>query len=325
MFLFRRRAFLRMNIHGLQSNFCSAQSPLLPVQLPSRMESHLWYVLPEEVKRESLLNRYSELLSPSEKDNVLGMRGEELKKRALLARALVRTTISRYVDQTNHRVDPRSLKFKKNNHGKPEVEWQIADDWQPPPLHFNISHTSSLIACGVTVDSPIGIDVEDKQRKLKNHILAFARRYFSSHEVEHLTSISDIEIQRQQFIKLWTLKEAYVKALGKGFSSAPFKTFTIRVRDAAKRGLHLSGNIDSEISEISVESLGPVNLTTNWQFSLLELAGSHYAAICMEKHKAVGEKGNAPMKLTVRRTIPFVEDECVTGTDAVLPIGGLNC
>lgn len=60
-------------------------------------ESHLWYVLPEEVKSESLLNRYSELLSPSEKDNVLGMRGEELKKRALLARALVRTTISRYV------------------------------------------------------------------------------------------------------------------------------------------------------------------------------------------------------------------------------------
>lgn len=60
-------------------------------------ESHLWYVLPEEVKSESLLNRYSELLSMSEKDSVLGMRGEELKKRALLARALVRTTISRYV------------------------------------------------------------------------------------------------------------------------------------------------------------------------------------------------------------------------------------
>lgn len=41
--------------------------------------------------------------------------------------------------------------------------------------------------------------------------------------------------------------------------------------------------------------------------------------------KLLAEKGNAPMKLTVRRTIPFVEDECVTGTDAVLPIGGLNC
>lgn len=40
-----------------------------------------------------------------------------------------------------------------------------------------------------------------------------------------------------------------MKALGKGFSSAPFKTFTIRVRDAAKRGLHLSGDIDSEVCQ----------------------------------------------------------------------------
>lgn len=48
--------------------------------------------------------------------------------------------------------------------------------------------------------------MEDKKRKLKNEILAFARRYVSSHEVEHLYSISDIEIQPSQFIKLWTLK-----------------------------------------------------------------------------------------------------------------------
>ncbi|XP_070667658.1 uncharacterized protein [Malus domestica] len=316
MILFRRRPFHRMNIHALLSNFCS----LLPVQLPSRMESHLWYVLPGEVKSEGLLNRHFELLSPSLRDNVLGMRGIELQKRALLARALVRTTISRY---TNHRVDPRSLNFKKNSHGKPEVEWQFADGWQPPPpLHFNLSHTSSLIACGVTVDSPIGIDVEDKQRKLKNEILAFARRYFSSNEVEHLSSISDIEIQRQQFIKLWTLKEAYVKALGKGFSASPFKTFTIRFRDAAKGGVDSSGDVDSEMSEISVEPFGPVNLTRNWQFSLLELAGSHYAAICMERHTTIEGKENAPIELTVWRTIPFVEEECVTGTDAAVPIGG---
>ncbi|KAK9921309.1 hypothetical protein M0R45_029824 [Rubus argutus] len=278
-----------MNIHGLQRNFCSAPTTLLPVQLPTRMESHLC--------------------------------GDELQKRALLARALVRTTIARY---TNDRVDPRSLNFKKNGYGKPEVEWQIADDWQPPALQFNISHTSSLIACGVTVDSPIGIDVEEKQRKLKHHILAFARRYFSSHEVEHLTSISDIEIQRQQFIKLWTLKEAYVKALGRGFSASPFKTFTIQLKAAAKRGIYLSRDVESEISEISVDSLGSENLTNNWQFLLLELAGSHYAAICMQKHNTLGGKGNVPIKLTARRTIPLVEDECVLGTSAVVPISGLT-
>ena len=57
----------------------------------------MWYVLPEEVKSQNLLNQYLELLSPCEKDNVLSMRGDQLRKSALLARALVRTTIARYV------------------------------------------------------------------------------------------------------------------------------------------------------------------------------------------------------------------------------------
>ena len=48
--------------------------------------------------------------------------------------------------------------------------------------------------------------MEEKQRKLKNNILAFAQRYFSPYEVELLAAISDPEFQRQEFVKLWTLK-----------------------------------------------------------------------------------------------------------------------
>lgn len=225
----------------------------------------------------------------------------------------------------NSQVSPTSLKFRKNIYGKPEVDWQNHYDRNPPPLHFNISHTSSLIACGVTLDSPIGIDVEEKQRTTKNNILSFARRYFSPHEVESLYVISDPEIQRQEFLKLWTLKEAYVKALGRGFSAAPFKNFTIRFRAATEGHLHLSGNSNSKASEIIVESsVDPKTLTSNWQFALLELTGSHYAAICKEKDdNTVEGKGSVPMKLTVRKTIPFVEDQCVSGEDALVLVGGL--
>ncbi|KAI5560839.1 hypothetical protein BDE02_16G074000 [Populus trichocarpa] len=195
-----------------------------------------------------------------------------------------------------------------------DLVWESDDGQCPSPLHFNISHTSSLIACGVTVNSPIGIDVEEKQRKIKNNILAFARRYFSLYEVEHLSAISDSEVQRQEFVKLWILKEAYVKALGRGFSAAPFKTFTIREKDATNSGA----------SEVVVESSDhPVSLTNNWQFGLFELASSHYAAVCMEKDKTSDVAMRVPMRLTVRKTIPFVEDICISGTDAVVPIAGL--
>ncbi|XP_021647184.2 uncharacterized protein LOC110640257 isoform X2 [Hevea brasiliensis] len=253
-----------------QRSICSASSSLVPVQLPSPMETHFWYVLPDQVKSVSLLNQYMGLLSPIEKENVLSMPGHQLQKRALLARALVRTTIARY--QINGHVDPRSLKFKKNIHGKPEVVWQSEDGWCQPHLHFNISHSSSMIACGVTSNS----------------------------------------------------REAYVKALGKGFSAAPFKTFTVQVKTDSKRSFVLAEDLVFEASEIMVESLNdPKSLTSSWQFALLELAGSHYAAICMEKDKSIKVGMKVPVRLTAWKTIPFVEDECVSGTDAVMPIGGL--
>ncbi|XP_076913247.1 uncharacterized protein LOC143571806 [Bidens hawaiensis] len=282
---------LKMKMHCVNHNMFSTT----PLPLPSRMETHLWYALPNEVKSQSLLSQYVDFLSPVEKEHVFSMRGDELQKSALLARTLVRTTISRY--QIHSRVNPKSLVFGKNAYGKPEVIWEESDDWHPPPLHFNLSHTSSLIACGVAVGSPIGIDVEEKQRKTKNNILSFAERYFSCEEVVALSAISDPEVQRHKFIKLWTLKEAYVKALGIGFSAAPFNTFTLRFRAA---------NPNPEGSTIEIVPLEkPTNLTTNWQFAHVELASSHYAAICRQND------GGGLMKVITRKTIPLVKEHLV--------------
>ncbi|XP_077238321.1 uncharacterized protein LOC143879697 [Tasmannia lanceolata] len=296
-----------------------SSSPLVTVPLPSPRETHFWYMIPDEVQSGSLLDQYVEIISPYERDNVFRMKCDALRKRALLARVLVRTTLARY---SNFHAGPRSLKFRKNVFGKPEVVWQHDDNWDPPPLHFNISHTSSLIACGVTVDMPIGIDVEEKQRKIRNSISSFARRYFSPREVEFLDAFSDPEIQRQEFIKLWTLKEAYVKALGRGFSAAPFRTFTIQLM--AGKHMQNRGEFNSDAIEIVVEAIGnPENLTTNWQFALFELANSHYASICMEKDGNINGKGSSSLRLKVWKTLPFVEDECVSGTDAVATISGV--
>ncbi|CAF1935403.1 unnamed protein product [Brassica oleracea var. botrytis] len=273
---------------------------LIPLQLPSRRETHLWYVIPDEVKSTSLLKRYSQLLSPIEKDGVDQMRGDELKKNALLARTLVRTTIARY--QTNKEVDPRSLMFKKNVYGKPEVDWQNCNN---QPLHFNISHTDSLIACGVTVHVPVGIDVEDKERKIKHDVLAFAKRFYSADEVNVLATILDPEVQRKEFIKLWTLKEAYVKALGKGFSAAPFNTFTIQSMPGTEGAYNLCKT--SEVTADPPEETKKCN--GGWKFALFDLADSHYAAVCTEDDQA---NEGAPTKIIVRKTIPFVEDQLIS-------------
>ncbi|XP_042477673.1 uncharacterized protein LOC122059032 [Macadamia integrifolia] len=120
--------------------------------------------------------------------------------------------------------------------------------------------------------------------------------------------------------------EAYVKALGRGFSAAPFNTFTIRFRPTSNSGLHhVNGDSDSQASEIVVEAFeDPKNLTNNWQFTLFELARTHYAAICKEKDNIFNGEVTDKMRLKVWRTIPFVEDECVCGTEAVKIICGLT-
>ncbi|KAJ8634606.1 hypothetical protein MRB53_008873 [Persea americana] len=266
--------------------FLASSSPLASIPLPSARETHFWYIMPDEVHNASLLNQYLELLSPCERENVLRMKGDKLQKRALLARVLL---IPYRSSDTNSQVSPSAFNFRKNLFGKPEI----------------------------------GVDVEEKQRRLRSDILSFARRYFSRHEVEFLHNISDPDIRRQEFIKLWTLKEAYVKALGRGFSAAPFRTFTIQSR--ASKGLQISSETSSDELQIVLEySDASGNLTDNWQFALFELANSHYAAICVEKDVNIKGKGSSSLRLKVWKTLPFVEDVCVSGTDEIVSISGLS-
>ncbi|KAL9257193.1 hypothetical protein AKJ16_DCAP05637 [Drosera capensis] len=182
------------------------------------------------------------------------------------------------VDHRDPQVDPKSLKFKKNIYGKPEI----------------------------------GIDVEEKDRVMKSDVLSFSRRFFCPDEVEHLAAISDSQCQRQEFIKLWTLKEAYVKALGRGFSAAPFDSFSIHYEYpvTSRSGPYLVG---SKVPEISVRTVDKTSLTSNWHFALVELAGTHYASICLEKANTVEGKEESPMNLVVWKTMPFSEDECCNG------------
>lgn len=47
-------------------------------------------------------------------------------------------------------------------------------------------------------------------------------------------------------LTLANYQEAYVKALGRGFSAAPFRTFTIQSRDS--KGLQTSPETSSDVS-----------------------------------------------------------------------------
>lgn len=67
----------------------------------------------------------------------------------------------------------------------------------------------------------VGVDVEEKDRKLSRNLMALARRHFSPEEAEWLAELRDPTEQHQRFMQLWTLKVIHCLLLS--YSSSPVK------------------------------------------------------------------------------------------------------
>jgi 4'-phosphopantetheinyl transferase len=108
---------------------------------------------------------------------------------------------------------PAHWRFVEEKHGKPWIDPALG----LPELRFNLSHSTGLVVCAVTVGAAIGIDVELISPQRVG--LDIAGRYFSADEVALLRS-SPPQKQQQTFFRLWTLKEALIKATGEGLHRA---------------------------------------------------------------------------------------------------------
>ena len=122
-------------------------------------------------------------------------------------------------------VDPRSIRFAVEPHGKPFVS---EPDWAKQP--FNIAHTDGLVLCGIGSDRHclIGVDVEKLGRATDTDL---ADRYFSRPEADHLRKISDLDQRQNVFLKIWTLKESFIKAIGTGLHT-PLADFAFEEIDS---------------------------------------------------------------------------------------------
>ena len=168
-------------------------------------EARLWYVHTEDAGDPALAEEYRRLMSAEEAASERRYMREVNQLEHRVARALVRTTLSRCTE-----VDPRDWVFRPGPHGRPEIAYP-----ETPGLRFNLSHTAGLVACLVGRDRTVGVDVENTTREAEYFDLA--QRYFAPAEVAQLRALPPTE-QRARFFQMWTLKEAYVKARGLGLS-----------------------------------------------------------------------------------------------------------
>jgi 4'-phosphopantetheinyl transferase len=119
-----------------------------------------------------------------------------VRQRKIVARARLRQILSRYL----HR-DPRSIEISCGTHGKPQVKG----------LEFNVSHSENLAVYAIS-QQPVGIDIEYR-RSLE--MTSLVERFFAPVELANWRQLP-AEHRELAFFRAWTMKEAYLKAIGTG-------------------------------------------------------------------------------------------------------------
>lgn len=131
------------------------------------------------------------------------------RRRYTVAQAHLRRVLG---DQTGDH--PANICFQYGEHGKPF----LADG----PV-FNQSHSSERVMIGVATGGRLGIDIE--KRRTVRLMSEIAGKNFAPDESEffHRTPSPD---RQRVFFKLWTCKEAFLKALGVGLTE-PLRSFAV--------------------------------------------------------------------------------------------------
>ncbi|HYH21918.1 MAG TPA: 4'-phosphopantetheinyl transferase superfamily protein [Azospirillum sp.] len=129
------------------------------------------------------------------------------------AHALLRHLLSAFGDR-----EPAAWRFAAGTHGKPH----LLDPPAGRDLRFNITHTKGRVAAALAEGVTVGVDVEALDRGRLN--LGVADRFFAPVEVAGIHAQPDEAAKAERFLVLWTLKESFIKAIGKGLSQ-PLSSF----------------------------------------------------------------------------------------------------
>jgi 4'-phosphopantetheinyl transferase len=170
-----------------------------------------------------------QLLSSRERERAVRFVTDELRHRYVVTQGVARQILSGCIG-----IPPEAIAYETSEKGKPHLANEGV-----PTLEFNITHSADLMLMAVVRGEPVGVDVE-RVRPMDDG-LRIAKRFFSEHESSWLNGLSSQE-QDLAFFRLWTRKEALLKATGDGITGglaeaevvAPDNTFAPTVTFESK-------------------------------------------------------------------------------------------
>lgn len=169
----------------------------------SRSELHIWRINLDNVNYQ--FKYLISLLSSEEIERSKRFIFERDSYRYQVTHSMKRLIIANYLD-----CNPQCLCFEIGSHGKPA----LTKLQNPLGIQFNISHSRDLILIAITVEDSIGIDIEYNCKKLLIENLSEA--IFSPLEKKFFATLNSQQEKKEAFLRCWTRKEAYLKAIGIG-------------------------------------------------------------------------------------------------------------
>jgi 4'-phosphopantetheinyl transferase len=243
-----------MRLHARRiGSRCAEEPHRLSIHIQPRLASNAIAVFlgdPDALTRPARRRRALDLLGEEERARIARFRFACDRDVALASRALQRRALSACAP-----VPPSHWRFL--GRGRPRIAYPTIK----PALEWNVANTRGLVACAVTVDRALGIDVERVPREA---VRSLVETHLAASERAQLEALPASERPRR-FVELWTLKEAYLKARGLGLSIG----LDLIACDPTRSPPELA--LDPEVADDA----------SNWQLVQWWPTSAHCIAICV--------------------------------------------
>lgn len=168
------------------------------------------------LKNRALFQEKCKLLSPYRLQKIALLKHEKDKCRSLAAGLLLNHALG------SCGLQEKSAEYEIGEWGKPVLKYHTQ-------INFSLSHSGDYAICTIG-DSPLGNDIEQR----KEGRLKVADRFFEEEELAWLYDAKDDAERELRMFRLWTMKESFLKATGRGMSLS-LKNFSIHVEEASGR------------------------------------------------------------------------------------------
>ncbi|MEN2282159.1 4'-phosphopantetheinyl transferase superfamily protein [Algoriphagus sp. SE2] len=163
------------------------------------MKVDLWLAKLDELPEES-----GKDLSSEELDRADRFLRPHIKTRFIKRRSILRKLFSEYLS-----IKPKEIVINQSKLGKPYVANPGAE------IYFNISHSRDYVIYGFSPEAELGVDIEYLDPEIEAELIS--THFFSSEEIS-LIKNSKGNRRSEAFFRLWCIKEAYIKLVGKGLT-----------------------------------------------------------------------------------------------------------